>query len=195
MPFFTRTDGDALLGRITNRSCTSDYKIKPIIKETRKLAGIKRGQKEVTVTQWIGMSWDELQRVKFPRDAWIQHRWPLCERKMRRHHCYEWMKKRGYPEPPRSACVYCPFHNNSEWRRLRDQEPEEFAKAVAFEKELQRLKHRTDNFNSVPLLHRNSVPFLHRNAVPLDQVDLSTDEEKGQSYFDFQAECTGMCGM
>lgn len=186
IPIFTRSN-DGTLGKVVNRGCTRDYKIVPITQAVRKLAGIKRGQKEITVTQWIGISWDELQRVKEGRDPWSQNRWPLVERRIRRHECLEWMQARGYPEPPRSSCVYCPFHNNAEWRRLRDHEPEEFQKAVQFERELQRLKGNTENFHA--------VPFLHRSCVPLDQIDLSTDKERGQGQLDFQAECEGMCGV
>lgn len=187
IPFFTRSLNGGVVGKIPNRSCTRDYKIVPITKAVRKFAGIKRGQKNVTVTQWIGISWDELQRVKDAREPWSQHRWPLCELKMRRHQCLEWMAAKGYPQPPRSSCIYCPFHNNAEWRRLRDDEPKEWKKALQFEKALQKIKGGTDKMHS--------VPYLHRTGVPLSEVDLSTDEERGQGYFDFQAECAGMCGV
>jgi hypothetical protein len=186
IPLFTRSATGAL-GKIPNRSCTRDYKIIPITRAVRKFAGIKRGQKEITVTQWIGISWDELQRVKHAREPWSQHRWPLIERRMRRSDCLDWMASKGYPLPPRSSCIYCPFHNNAEWRRLRDEEPKEWRKAILFEKQLQAVKRNTGKLTS--------TPFLHRSCVPLDQVDLSTDEDRGQGYFDFQAECEGMCGV
>lgn len=186
VPFFT-LNADGSQGKIFNRSCTKDFKILPILKWMRQAAGIKRGQKEVTVTSWIGISWDEIQRMKESREPWVQHRWPLLELRMRRRDCIDWMKQNGYPEPPRSSCVYCPFHNNAEWRRLKAEEPEEFQKAVEFERELQRIKGNTDNMHA--------VPFLHRTLVPLDQVDLRTDEDKGQMQMDFGSECEGMCGL
>lgn len=105
------------------------------------------------VIQWIGISSDEVQRAKPSRDPWIQHRWPLLERRMTRAMCLEWLRTHGYPEPPRSACVYCPFHSNPEWRRLQTDEPEAFANAVQFEKDLQNAKRTSDNFDSVPFLH------------------------------------------
>ena len=37
--------------------------------------------------------------------------------------------------------------------------------------------------------------FLHSSCKPLDEVDLRTDEEKGQLTWDFMAECEGMCGV
>jgi 3'-phosphoadenosine 5'-phosphosulfate sulfotransferase (PAPS reductase)/FAD synthetase len=102
------------------RACTSDYKIIPILQELRKLCGIKRGQKETTVTQWIGISWDEIQRMKDSREPWTQHRFPLIEKTITRQQCKKWMLDNGYKEPPRSACYYCPFHDDNEWRHLRD---------------------------------------------------------------------------
>lgn len=180
--FMQAPDGSiGLLGR----SCTADYKIAPILKNLRRLCGIKRGEKHVQVTQWIGISYDEIQRMKSSRDKWTQHRWPLVELEMRRHDCIAWLKKHGFPEPPRSACSYCPFHSNKEWRRLKEHEPEAFAEAVRVEKELQRTKAETDNMRS--------IPWLHRSCIPLEDVDLSTEEDAGQLDM-FGNECEGLCG-
>lgn len=171
---------------IMGRQCTYNYKIEEIERIVRRLAKIKRGQKDVTVTQWIGISSDEVYRMKPARVKWAQHRWPLVELEMRRHHCLDWMKARGYPMPPRSACRYCPYHSNAEWRRLRDEEPEDFALAVQFERALQAVKAQTDNMGG--------VPYLHASLKPLDTVDLSTDEENGQTTH-WGNECAGMCGV
>ncbi len=131
VPFYT-LGKDGSEGMIPFRTCTADFKIQPILKELRNRCGIKRGQKVQTVTSLIGISYDEQQRMKDSRDAWVVNRWPLVELKMRRYDCLEWMRRNGYPEPPRSSCVYCPFHRNAEWRRLQTKEPEEFQKAVKF---------------------------------------------------------------
>lgn len=147
---------------------------------------MKRGEKAVRVIQWIGISVDEATRMKPSRDKWAECRWPLIDMRMSRHDCLRWMQKHGYPQPPRSACIYCPFHNNAEWRRLKASEPKEFEKAVVFERELQRVKSESQNFRT--------TPFLHRSCVPLDKVDLSTEEDNGQINF-FENECEGMCGV
>lgn len=170
---------------ILGRSCTYDYKVKTLIKQQKKMAGIKRGQKEVTVTCWIGISMDEIQRMKPSRVAWVQHRWPLVELEMTRNNCLEWMNQRGYPKPPRSACVYCPFHSDKEWRRLRDEEPEEFNRAIAFERNLQAVKARTPNMKG--------VPFLHSSLQPLDKVKLDALDPRQANLFG--NECEGMCGV
>lgn len=171
---------------ILGRSCTADYKVAVILKNLRKFCKIRRGEKQTQITQWIGISYDEIQRMKPSRDAWTQHRWPLVEREMRRHDCISWLRQKGFPEPPRSACSYCPFHSNKEWRRLKEEEPEAFAEAVRVEKELQRTKSETDNIRS--------VPWLHKSCVPLEEVDLSTEMDSGQLDM-FGNECEGLCGV
>lgn len=186
VPVYT-LDEDGSKGMIPHRACTKDFKIIPLTKASRRMAGIKHGQKEVTVTMWIGISWDEIQRIKDGSDPWKQHRWPLIERRMTRNDCLDWMEANKYPTPPRSSCVYCPFHSNEEWRRLKTTEPEAFAAAVDFEKRLQEIKAAADNFKS--------KPFLHRSLVPLDEVDFRTDYEKGQGLLGFMNECEGMCGV
>lgn len=148
---------------------------------------MKRGEKTVRVIQWIGISMDEMQRMKPSRYPFCEHRWPLIELRMSRHACLEWMQRGNYPKPPRSACVFCPYHSNNEWRRLRDEEPEQFARAVAFEKRIQAAA-ASDEVT-------NSIPYLHASRVPLDQVDLRTDEERGQTMMQWQDECEGMCGV
>ena len=187
IPFFT-VDKDGSFGMIPFRSCTSDFKIKPILKFLREHCGIKRGQKYPTVTSWIGISLDEQQRMKDSRDKWVVNRWPLVEKRIDRNKCIRWMLERGYPEPPKSACVYCPFHSNKEWRRIKNDEPEDFAKAVKFEKDTQEAKAmKNSNFRS--------TPYLHASRKPLDQIDFRNDLDKGQQMLSFMDECEGMCGV
>lgn len=171
---------------LMGRSCTADHKLRPLLKLQRKLAGVKRGEKEVRAVTWIGISLDEVHRMKPSRDSWAQNRWPLIEMEMTRHDCLRWMESHGYPKPPRSACVYCPFQSDHEWRRLRDEEPVEFARAVQFERDLQDVKRKTTIING--------VPFLHKSLRPLSEVDFSTDAERGQLSM-FGNECEGMCGV
>jgi hypothetical protein len=170
------------------RACTYDYKVIPILKEIRKRCEIKHGQKETTVTQWLGISYDEMQRMKLPSNPWTQHRWPLIEKRMTRAHCKEWMQKNGYPEPPRSACYYCPFHSDDEWRRLKKDDPVHFQKAVEFDATYRRLQ------NENPGGLRIEV-YLHKSCKPLGEVDFDSDLSCGQTNFDFSSECEGMCGL
>ena len=189
IPFFTKSS-QGKLGRVVFRSCTSDFKIKPIVRELKKLCQIQRGQKDITVTQYVGISWDEWHRCKPSRDPWLQSRWPLIEKRMSRYMCLDWLAKNKYPTPPRSSCVYCPFHSDKEWKRLKQQEPNAFNEAVQFERKMQKAKTRKDN--------TDSTPFLHRSCQPIDKVDFSDDFDRGQmDIFGLgHPQCEeGMCGV
>jgi hypothetical protein len=177
-PFHTETG-------ILMRTCTVDFKIVPIIRKTKEIAGWKgRKPKEPIVDTWIGISLDEIQRMKESREPWINHRFPLIEKRMHRYQCKKWIEDNGFRQPPRSACWFCPYHSNKEWRRLKDEEPEEFQKAVELDKRIRDGVYKT-----------TQKLFLHGSRMPLDEVDLSTDVEKGQNEFGFVQECDGMCGM
>ena len=171
---------------IMGRACTFDYKVLQLEAAAKSIGGIKRNQKTVGVIQWIGISLDEAHRMKPARKPWVRHRWPLIDLGMKRHDCLRWMERMGYPKPPRSACIYCPFHSDAEWRRLKDEEPKEFARAVQFERDLQHAKSQTDK--------QRGKPFLHNSLKPLDTVDLTTDIERGQGEM-FGNDCTGLCGV
>ena len=165
------------------RQCTSDFKIAPIM---RKAKALMKEAGATSLVQWIGISVDEAHRMKPARVKYATNIWPLVELRMNRHECLRWMEAKGYPRPPRSSCVFCPYHSNAEWRRLREEEPDEFERAVQFERDYQAAKSST-------VSRKGFKPFLHASRVPLDQVDLSTDVERGQLVWG--NECEGMCGV
>ncbi len=167
---------------LNRRQCTRDFKIVPIHRAIKKLMK----EHKTSAVQWIGISSDEALRMKESRNRGVINIWPLVERGMTRHACLKWMATNNYPTPPRSACTYCPFHSDAEWRRLKDQEPEAFAHAVNFEK-------RMHAALEVDELWDGSI-FLHRSMKPLLEVDFSTEEERGQINL-FNNECEGMCGV
>jgi len=192
---------DSLNGRIqipafakgagmSSRQCTRDYKIDPVTKKIRELIGLKYRQhapKTPVVEQWLGISTDEVQRMKESRDKFIENRWPLIEEGMSRRDCLAWFA-RHYPERTlaKSACIGCPFHTNEEWRRIRDTDPVSWQDAVEFDKAIR---------SKGTLKGMNNQQYSHRSCVPLDEVDLSTAADKGQVEFGFQEECEGMCGI
>lgn len=186
IPFFT-LNSNGKHGKIPFRSCTSEFKIRPVQKLQRQLGNIKRGQKTVGVITWLGISLDEATRMKDSRDAWCENRYPLIELRMSRTDCLNWMSAHRYPQPPRSSCVFCPFHNDAEWKRLQTDEPEAFAAAVQFERDLQSTKAQISEFDS--------TPFLHVQRIPLDQIDFSTLSERNGQRNLFENECEGLCGV
>lgn len=185
MPVFIRKpNGERAIGR---RQCTSEYKIAPLMKKQRELAGLRAGQRcsEHRITTVIGISWDEAQRVKDPAFSWIRHDYPLVDGYIKRHDCIKWNTDHGYPPPPRSSCIGCPFHSNAEWRAIRD-DPTSWADAIDFDEQL-----RTGR---IAKLLAPSVAYLHRDAVPLAEAEIRSEEEMGQGTL-FDMECEGMCGI
>jgi hypothetical protein len=168
------------------RICTQEFKIRPIQGKVRELLGIPpraRGPKSEVVEQWIGISMDEVIRMKPSGIGYIRHRWPLVEVGMNRRHCLAWLRQHGYPEPQKSACVFCPYHDDATWRRMRDQQPDDWAEAV-----------RVDALLKLGGRDVRKTMFVHRQRVPLAEADLSTAEDRGQLDL-FNNECEGMCGV
>lgn len=147
-------------------------------------------QSDPLVTAWIGISLDETQRMKESREPWIKNTWPLVTKRMTREDCLSWMSSHSYPEPPRSACVFCPFHSDNEWARLRDNEPSEFAKAVMFERSLQ-----ASLAQSTGTAKLHGIAYLHDSLIPLDQVDFKVIDTSIKQLSLFSQECEGMCGI
>ena len=75
--------GKGLLGR----QCTADYKIQCLTRKTRTLCDWKRGEKRQLVDLCIGISYDEIIRMKPSREKWITHYWALIDKKMTRQDC------------------------------------------------------------------------------------------------------------
>lgn len=177
IPAFTRNQDNSKGNYF--RQCTDKHKLTPLKKA---IDSMRLGQ---DATVWIGISWDEIQRMKESQRKGVQHRWPLIELRFTRQDCLEWMDINGYPKPPRSACVYCPYHSDQEWLRLKTEEPEAFAKAVEYENLLQKAATKCPRLTG--------IPFLHVKRIPLDQVVF--DGETKPSEHPMQNECEGMCGV
>lgn len=186
IPAFTRTvrGGRVEIGMI-RRQCTTNYKIVPIRRKVRSLAGLtrRRSPSLPIVEQWIGISFDEVVRMKPSREPWQINRWPLIERRMTRQDCLRWLARQGYPTPPKSSCIGCPYHSDAMWRQLRDEDPSAWADAVAI-----------DHAIRTGLRGIRGEVFLHRSAVPLEEADLRTPADLGQRDL-FMNECEGLCGV
>ena len=181
-PFYTNEGGEVGL---LNRLCTVEFKIVPLKKRCRELIGLKPRQRagdKVRIYQSIGISLDEIQRMKQSQDKWIEFKFPLIDRRMRRGDCIEWMKRNGYPEPPRSACVYCPYHDNKKWREIKMTDKESWNEAVRVDKLIR---------NGIGKTRRQL--YLHQSGKPLDKVDFTNDLDRGQ--LSFLDECDGLCSI
>lgn len=177
VPFFTSGGG---MGR---RQCTAEFKLKPIRRKTRELLGYEPYKRipANSVTMWIGISLDESIRMKPSRDPWVTNRHPLIELNMTRWHCLEWMDKQGYPMPPKSSCLGCPYHSNKQWVEIKNQDADEWQETIEIDRLIRK---RAENMKE--------EQFMHRSCKPLDQVDFSIIENQPDMWGN---ECEGMCGV
>ena len=183
--YLTLPDGRAAIAK---RQCTSDYKLDPIRKELRRRLELetgKRAPKEKQAEMWLGISKDEEIRQKPSRDEWITNRWPLLERGYNRGQLHRWFRDR-YPDRnlPRSACVGCPYHSNSEWKHLQKNDPASFREAVIVDRALRQEPH-------LRKLSKGQA-FLHRSRIPLEEVDFSSVQDYAEAMLE---ECEGLCGI
>jgi hypothetical protein len=81
----------------------------------------------------MGISRDEVSRMKTNPLKYINNVYPLVEMEMRRSDCLTWMEEHRYPKPPRSACTFCPFHSTAEWREIKKNK-KEWDEVVAMDK-------------------------------------------------------------
>ena len=164
LPFWT-SDGGPL-----RRQCTRHFKITPVKRMARQVAGYHATQpphpQPETIEQWLGISLDEWPRAKPSRVKFIRHRWPLLEQKMARQDCVAWLAKQGLPVPVKSACVCCPYRQASSWLEMKAEAPGEFADAVRFDEE--------NRHN--PLAERGTSTadelYIWKEATPLATADL-----------------------
>lgn len=168
VPFYTPSGLGA-------RQCTYQYKLRPLYRKVRQLLGGKtpKGGCEM----WVGISTDEMIRMKDARVQYIKNRFPLIEWGMSRNDCLRWLECQGYPTPPRSACLGCPFKRDSEWRETR-KNAVEWQETIEIDRQIRA---------------NGKDQYMHRSCKPLDQVDLTTLEDHGQ--MNFLSECEGMCGV
>ena len=199
IPAFTAAYEGSKAG-IIRRQCTREYKIDPIERYIRReLLRMARGRRVpagITVHQSYGISIDDGGRSIRIRDRladrhWISPVFPLLERQMTRGDCHQWLQAFGVPhEVQKSACVFCPFKSNAEWRRLRDTDAEGWSRAVQIDTALRAP-------GNVVNRGVDQKMYVHRSCVPLEAAVLGFDEDPRQYHFglNWTEECAGMCGV
>ena len=141
----------------------------------------------------IGFSTDEMTRIREPEQEWKRFRFPLIDEiNYRRADCLSYIESIGLPEPPKSACVFCPFRSNAGWKHLKQTDPDAFEAACKFDEDIrnkggkgfakQRTEYRGDQ-------------YVHRSLKPLREVDLKETQLSlfEDEVFGFAHQCAGHC--
>jgi hypothetical protein len=185
---------------IVRRQCTGTYKIDVIERYVRQevlgLAKRQRWPLSHEITQWLGISTDEMTRMKVSLRPATRYWHPLIEAEpllhlhnghlfrngFSRDDCLKWIAAHGFPTPPRSACIGCPFRRKEEWQALT---AEEFADACEVDTLIRSNERQRRSDGLV------GEPYLHSSLGPLSEADLGRDQE----WAGFENECAGVCGV
>lgn len=181
MPVFTETG-------MLRRQCTKNYKILPIERYIRRellhLKFRQRAPRGVVVQEWLGISSDEVSRVRTSKHYWLEFAYPLLgipedllPKPWSRLMCNEWLREE-YPDRDwvRSACIGCPYRSNAEWRAIKAV-PVEWQDAVEVDQAIRKSGGKGD-------------VYLHRAHVDLDKVNIGEDQAEI-----WGEECAGVCGV
>lgn len=156
------------------RQCTQDYKTNPLRRFLQRVRGISK------VRLWIGISVDEIERMKNSNVKYIEHYYLLIENRISIDQIINFFHKNSIREPGKSACLICPFHSDSYWRVFKKQFPEEFEEACKFD----------DAIRNYPNLKRSA--FLSKHLKPLRDVDFT---QTPSLFPELIEECNGLCGL
>ena len=173
IPAFSKNNNGLLM-----RQCTSEYKIQPVIKSCRKLHNLKPRQRMLSTEMWLGISLDEIERMKESSLYNIKYFYPLIYHSLSRLDCLKFFKENEFPIPVKSSCVFCPYHSNKFWKEMKSD------------------KNVWDSILKVDHTIRNNKKlrepqYLHRSCKPIEDVDFEDNQLEMFEGFD----CEGYCGL
>lgn len=149
------------------RSCTADFKIRVIAKELKRRGATVADPAIVG----IGISVDEIERARpgiDPKSPFQSRTYPLLDLGMHRSDCLRVIAEAGLPQPGKSACFFCPFHDQNAWVELRRHTPELFDQAAALEATL---NERRDMLGKDHVwLTRHNKPLAEAVGEPAPQL-------------------------
>ena len=134
--------------RMYKTRCNGGWKVQ-VAKRWLREQGVKR------CDTWLGISVDEARRARPGRAKWNQLRYPLIELGLRREDCIDLVARLGWQKPEHTSCFICPMQSDFQWRRIRDEFPENWRDAVNIDRMI-----RTVNPNI----------YLHPSCVPLEEA-------------------------
>lgn len=150
---------------IIKRQCTKYWKVMPI---RRYLQGMRDGKK---VELLMGITTDEMQRMKFSDVQYIKNNYPLFELSMSRGDCISWLRENNLEVPNRSSCICCPYQTKLEWRELQNQKAD-WKRADEIDKFIRDKRPPWDL-------------YLCNQRKPLEQCDFRSPQDMGQMELDY----------
>lgn len=181
LPAYSLGRADASEG-VTTRQCTRHWKITPI-RQFLSAELERRGQRKTPgiARAIMGISADEWRRVRDSDVKYIVNAYPLIDMKMTRGDCIRWLHEHGIPEPPKSACSFCPYQSQSTWRDLKRAGGSDWAYSLGVDEAIREIRDK-------------HLLYLHPTRRPLSEA-VEIPEDHGQARMDIdEAPCdSGHC--
>ena len=179
MPLYINTGGMA------RRQCTGRYIIEPVIKTTRILHNLKPRQRMLPTEMWLGITTDEIERMKESIQYNVKYFYPLIYYQMSRNDCIDFFKNNNFPVPVKSGCVFCPYTSNKNWLKLKNNNKRDFKMAVKADKALRNIPDKIKGWEGKKM-------YVHNSCVPLDEIDFG--DEQLEMFEGFNCD-EGYCGL
>ena len=131
---------------------------------------------------WLGITLDEIQRMKQPDVQYITNIFPFIEmldRPWTRGMVMRWLMENDLEIPVKSSCVFCPYHDRGTWREIKMSGNGDWSKAVEVDRVIRDKR-------------PGYVCYLVADRIPLEDVDFRSEEDHGQLSL-WGEECSGMC--
>ncbi len=168
-------------GGMVMRQCTGEYKINPVKQSVRKLYNLEKGKRMKRTEMWLGISLDEIERMKESRMYNIKYFYPLIYHSISRKGCIDFFINNNFPVPVKSSCVFCPYHSNKFWKEIQKENGTAWKQSIKVDKAIRDSSKRG---------LRDRL-YLHRSCTPLEDIDFDDGQLEMFEGFD----CEGHCGL
>ncbi len=168
--------GDGLPAGMLRRQCTGRWKIRPIKR------WLQANRNKQHVQQWIGITLDEVTRMRVSDVKYQQLHYPFIEdlgRPWTRGMVMRWLQDNNLEIPVKSSCIFCPYHDRATWREIQRSGTGDWEKAVTVDEAIREKR-------------PGYLCYLTAARKPLADCDFRSQEDHGQLTL-WDEECSGMC--
>jgi hypothetical protein len=129
---------------------------------------------------WLGMTIDEIQRVKPSQKGWVDNVYPLVDAGLTRAWCEAYLKTCDI-RPTKSACSFCPYRSRESWKMLA---PADLQAAIEYDRTI---RHAREGL----------LCYVHRDLIALEDAVSATPPLMlpGMMGETIDDECEGVCEL